>query len=227
MVMTDINNSDELAGVSSFDEEALGAGKHLFHQPCAFLKGVVAVAGLPDMTRGEVAFAGRSNVGKSSLINAVVRQKSLARTSNTPGRTREVNFFTIGEALYLVDMPGYGYAKASKSDIRSWNKLILDYLKGRASLSRVFLLVDSRHGVKKNDEEIMAILDVAAVSYQVVLTKIDKLKKGELEKVVQTVLSALSKRPAAFPEIIATSSSSGEGIDDLRASVAMSIGYGV
>lgn len=225
--MTDSEQKDETAGVACFDEEELGAGKHLFHQPCGFLKGVVDVAGLPEMTMGEVAFAGRSNVGKSSLINAVVRQKSMARTSNTPGRTREVNFFTIGEALYLVDMPGYGYAKASKSEIRSWNKLILDYLKGRASLSRVFLLVDSRHGVKKNDEEIMAILDEAAVSYQVVLTKIDKLKKGEKEKVVQSVLSALARRPAAFPEIIATSSNSGEGIVELRASVAVSIGYKV
>lgn len=197
----------------------------LFRQPCDFVKGVVKVSGLPEMNFPEVAFAGRSNVGKSSLINALVRKKNIARTSNTPGRTQEINYFTLGSEIYLVDMPGYGFARASKSQIAGWTQLIHDYLRGRASLSRVFMLIDSRHGPKKNDEEIMRLLDEAAVSYQVVLTKIDKLKKGELDKVTKLTLSCLAKHPAAFPEIIITSSQKGDGIAELRASVAMSVGY--
>lgn len=213
-----------IGGISTFDEDTLAAGELLFCQPCTFLKGVVNIAGLPGMDLPEVAFAGRSNVGKSSLINALVRQKGLARTSNTPGRTQEINYFTIGEQLYLVDMPGYGYAKASKTSIKGWTKLIHDYLRGRASLSRVFMLIDARHGPKKNDEEIMALLDESAVSYQAVLTKIDKLKTGELTRVIETTLACVSKHPAAFPEIIATSSQKGTGLADLRASVLVAAG---
>ncbi len=195
-------------------------GALLFRQPAKFFKGVVNVTGLPPADRVEVAFAGRSNVGKSSLLNALVRQKNLARTSNTPGRTREVNYFTLGDRLYLVDLPGYGYAKASKREIKGWNQLILDYLRGRAALARVFLLIDSRHGLKATDNNILKVMDEAAVSYQGVLTKIDKLKAGQLEKVKQQTLTALAKHPAAHPELLATSSHKQLGLDDLRDVIA-------
>ncbi len=195
-------------------------GALLFRQPAKFFKGVVNVTGLPPADRVEVAFAGRSNVGKSSLLNALVRQKNLARTSNTPGRTREVNYFTLGDRLYLVDLPGYGYAKASKREIKGWNQLILDYLRGRAALARVFLLIDSRHGLKATDNNILKVMDEAAVSYQGVLTKIDKLKAGQLEKVKQQTLTALAKHPAAHPELLATSSHKQSGLDDLRDVIA-------
>ena len=195
----------------------------LFCQPCEFIKGVVAIDGLPDDDRLEVAFAGRSNVGKSSLINALLGRKALARTSNTPGRTREINYFTLGEdedeRLYVVDMPGYGYARASKSLVEGWNKLIHQYLRGRATLSRVFLLIDSRHGLKPNDLEIMEMLDVAAVSYQIVLTKLDKLKKAEQEKIVPRIQAELAKHPAAYPEVIGTSSVKNTGLDDLKLAI--------
>ena len=192
------------------EQEARAAAVRLFAGSCEFVKGVVDIEGLPDDDRVEVAFAGRSNVGKSSLINALLGRKSLARTSNTPGRTREINFFTLGEdegkRLYVVDMPGYGYARATKTLVEGWNRLIHDYLRGRATLSRVFLLIDSRHGIKPNDREIMEMLDVAAVSYQIVLTKLDKLKKAEQEKIIPKVLKQLSKHPAAYPDVIGTSS---------------------
>ena len=167
-----------------------------------------------------MAFAGRSNVGKSSLLNALVGQKALARTSNTPGRTREVNYFTLGEKLYLVDLPGYGYARASKRDIKGWNQLILDYLRGRAALARVFLLIDSRHGLKATDEQILKVMDEAAVSYQGVLTKIDKLKSGQLEKVIERTQLSLAKHPAAHPELLATSSQKRLGLTQLRDAIA-------
>lgn len=203
------------------------AGAWLFNQGCVFRLGVVALDALPPGDRVEICFAGRSNVGKSSLINALTRQKALARTSNTPGRTQELNFFmlapdrgTEGGAAWMVDLPGYGYARESKTKIAAWNRLLRSYLKGRASLRRVFVLVDSRHGLKANDLQMMAELDEAAVSYQIVLTKIDKLKVGAAEKVAHQVAEKLLKRPAAHPEIIATSSEKGAGIDDLRAAIA-------
>lgn len=191
----------------------------LFRRPCTFVKGVVRVADLPGDTLPEVAFAGRSNVGKSSLLNALVGQKALARTSNTPGRTREVNYFLLDERIYLVDLPGYGYARASKKDVAGWNRLIHDYLKGRASLRRVFLLIDARHGLKTSDQPTLALMDTAAVSYQVVLTKADKVKASDLEKTIARVSNDLAKHPAAYPDLIVTSSRKGTGLTDLRLAI--------
>ncbi|MEG6508497.1 ribosome biogenesis GTP-binding protein YihA/YsxC [Methyloligella sp. 2.7D] len=201
---------------------ALAAGERLFAQGCDFVKGVVKIDGLPADGRNEVAFAGRSNVGKSSLINALTGRKALARVSVTPGRTRELNFFTLGkdDTLYLVDMPGYGYAKAAKSEIKGWNRLIEDYLKGRQELRRLFLLVDSRHGLKDSDRATMALMDESAVSYQVVLTKADKPKSQELAKVMEKLAAELAKHPAAHPEILITSSREGYGLPELRAAIA-------
>jgi GTP-binding protein len=197
-------------------------GEALFKGPCTFVKGVVAIDGLPLDGKPEVAFAGRSNVGKSSLINALTGRRSLARVSVTPGRTRELNFFTLGkeEALYLVDMPGYGYARAAKSEVKGWTRLIRDYLKGRQQLKRVFLLIDARHGLKDNDREIMTLMDEAAVSYQVVLTKADKPKAAELATTMEQVAAELAKHPAAYPQVLVTSARTGGGIPELRAAVA-------
>jgi GTP-binding protein len=208
-----------MTNLTEFDVETLEEANRLFRRPCTFLKGVVNVAGLPGDVLPEVAFAGRSNVGKSSLLNALVGQKALARTSNTPGRTREVNYFVLDDRAYLVDLPGYGYAKASKKEVAGWNKLIQDYLKGRASLRRVFLLIDARHGLKTSDAPTLELMDVAAVSYQAVLTKADKVKAGELEKMIERTAKELSKHPAAFPEIIATSARKGTGLPELRAAI--------
>jgi GTP-binding protein len=200
----------------------LARGEALFKGTCTFVKGVVAIDGLPQDGRHEVAFAGRSNVGKSSLINALTRRTSLARVSVTPGRTRELNFFTLGkdEALYLVDMPGYGYARAPKAEVKGWTRLIRDYLKGRRELKRVFLLIDARHGIKPNDRDIMTMMDEAAVSYQVVLTKADKPNSAAVAKIIEEVAAEVAKHPAAYPQIIATSARTGAGIPELRAAVA-------
>jgi len=206
-----------MTSLTEFDDDTLEEANRLFRRPCTFLKGVVNVAGLPGDALPEVAFAGRSNVGKSSLLNALVGQKALARTSNTPGRTREVNYFLLDDRAYLVDLPGYGYAKASKTEVAGWNRLIQDYLKGRASLRRVFLLIDARHGLKTSDAPTLELMDVAAVSYQAVLTKADKVKAGELEKVIERTAKELSKHPAAYPQIIATSARKGTGLAELRA----------
>lgn len=204
-----------------FSAQDLEAGERLVAQPWLFVKGVVALDGLPDEGWAEVAFAGRSNVGKSSLINTLVKHGGLARTSNTPGRTQELNFFTpANDPLYLVDMPGYGFAKAPKEKVLAWTKLIRAYLSGRPTLRRVFVLVDSRHGIKAPDLEIMKLLDTTAVPFQVVLTKADKIGIPALAAVKAATEKALSKHPAAFPAVLTTSSEKGAGIEDLRATLA-------
>ncbi len=182
--------------------------------------GGVSLEALPPQHFPEIAFAGRSNVGKSSLVNALTGQKTLAHASNTPGRTRELNFFLLAEKLMLVDLPGYGYAKAGRSEVKKWNDLVMDYLAGRPNLKRVLLLIDSRHGIKENDITTMKLLDTAAVSYQVVLTKLDKIKPEEAEQVMAESLITLKKRPAAMAKIIGTSSEKGTGIRELRAELA-------
>ena len=207
------------------DEHNLETARKLFAGPIAFLKSAPDLKFLPDMDAPEVAFAGRSNVGKSSLLNALTGRNSLARTSNTPGRTQELNFFDVGEPLVLrlVDMPGYGFAKAPKDLIRKWHHLINDFLRGRAVLKRVLVLVDSRHGLKDVDRELMAMLDKAAVSYRLVLTKADKVKATELAAVHEATAAEARKHPAAHPEVIATSSEKGLGIPELRAAVLESV----
>jgi GTP-binding protein len=182
--------------------------------------GVAALHQLPPVKGVEIAFAGRSNVGKSSLINALTGVKELARASNTPGRTRELNFFNIADRLTLIDMPGYGYAKAPKKEVKMWQSMLRGYLRGRPGLTRAFVLVDSRHGVLAADEEMFDLLDESAVTYQLVLTKIDKLKAAEVEKVYADTLEVVKKRAAAFPLIHATSSDKFTGMDDLRAEIA-------
>ena len=203
------------------DEERLEEGRMLFAGPVGFLLGVADIAGLPPSFPAEVAFAGRSNVGKSSLLNALAGRRDIARVSNTPGRTRELNFFTLGDgSLAVVDMPGYGYARAEKRLVRQWQGLAKDYLRGRPSLRRVFVLIDARHGIKPADEAIFDLLDEAAVNYQPVLTKIDKLKPEALERVMAETAERLSKRPAAHPQVLATSSVKATGLPELRATIA-------
>ncbi|MEC9310755.1 MAG: ribosome biogenesis GTP-binding protein YihA/YsxC [Pseudomonadota bacterium] len=202
------------------DEATAEKGRKLFAGQSEFLKGVVAMSGLPEADRVEVCFAGRSNVGKSSLINALTGTKGLARASNTPGRTQEINYFTQGPDLYLVDLPGYGYANAPLAVVEKWQKLLKRYLSGRQTLRRAFVLIDSRHGIKKVDDEIMALLDSAAVTFQCVMTKADKVKSKDLDKVMEQVRGALSKHPAAYPEIVMTSSEKGEGIATLRSIIS-------
>ena len=196
-------------------------GRLLFAGGTDFLKGVVSMSGLPQADRIEVCFAGRSNVGKSSLINALTGRKALARTSNTPGRTQEINFFKMGEEHYLVDVPGYGFANAPLPIVEKWQRLLKSYLSGRPSLRRVFLLIDARHGPKKVDIEIMDMLSKSAVTFQVVLTKLDKVKEKDRENILKQVRASLQKHPAAFPEIILTSSERGWGIPTLRSIIAM------
>jgi len=195
-------------------------GRLMFAGETEFLKGVVAMSGLPEGDRLEVCFAGRSNVGKSTLINALTGRKALARASNTPGRTQEINFFTVGESHYLVDLPGYGYANAPVAIVEKWQRLLKQYLSGRQNLRRAFVLVDMRHGIKKVDEEILSLLDSAAVTFQVVMTKADKVKDKDREAILAQVRTALAKHPAAYPEIILTSSEKGDGIATLRATIA-------
>lgn len=196
------------------------AARQLFAGPVDFVKGVVAMDGLPPADRPEVCFAGRSNVGKSSLINALTGRKSLARASNTPGRTQEINYFALGDQSYLVDLPGYGFAKAPVAVVAKWQALLKNYLAGRPTLRRAFCLIDARHGIKPVDHEIMTLLDRSAVPFQVVLTKTDKLGPNALKPVIAQVEEELQKHPAAYPELVVTSSEKGEGIATLRAIIA-------
>jgi GTP-binding protein len=202
------------------DAQAAEKGRVLFAGETEFLKGVVAMDGMPPADRVEVCFAGRSNVGKSTLINALTGRKALARASNTPGRTQEINFFTLGDERYLVDLPGYGYANAPVNVVEKWQRLLKAYLSGRANLRRAFVLIDARHGVKPVDSEIMELLDRSAVPFQAVLTKSDKVKEKDREKVLAQVRGALARHPAAFPELVLTSSEKGDGIATLRAIIA-------
>jgi GTP-binding protein len=192
----------------------------LFSGPCDFMMGVVSMAALPVEGPTEVAFAGRSNVGKSSLLNALTGRNNLARASTTPGRTQEINFFDLGGRLRLVDLPGFGYARAAKKDAKRWSNLTKDYLRGRPTLRRVCLLIDSRHGVKDIDADIMAMLDQSAVNYQLVLTKMDKIKESEAEEAAVKAAQTVARRPAAHPRVLLTSSQTGEGIAELRAELA-------
>ncbi len=203
----------------TFTEDQIETARVLFARPASFIMGCVAMDGLPDPDLPEIAFAGRSNVGKSSLINALVNHKHLARASNEPGRTREVNFFDLDGRLRLVDLPGYGFARASKTATDKFQNLGRAYLRGRANLKRVYLLIDARHGLKSVDTEALDALDLAAVSYQIVLTKSDKIKPHEAAACVAATQKAIAKRPAAFPRVLATSAEKGTGLPDLRAEV--------
>ena len=204
------------------DTEApdLESGRLLFAQNCDFIISAASFNQLPDTDLPEIAFAGRSNVGKSSLLNTLTGRKNLARTSNTPGRTQQVNFFDLGGRMMLTDLPGYGYAKAAKSVVDQWTRLIKSYLRGRVQLRRVCLLIDSRHGLKDTDREVMALMDEAAVAYQIVLTKCDKIKAAELEKLLVKTDKEITKHVAAHPEILVTSSFKSLGIEEMRAALA-------
>ncbi|HYM33702.1 MAG TPA: ribosome biogenesis GTP-binding protein YihA/YsxC [Candidatus Cybelea sp.] len=198
----------------------LEAGRLLFAGPCTFLASIDRLDGLPEPRLPEVAFAGRSNVGKSSLINALTGRRTLARVSNTPGRTQLLNFFDLGGRLMLVDMPGYGYAEAPKSKVAAWTRMVFGYLRGRPGLRRVCLLIDSRHGIKDGDRAVMDVLDKAAVVYQAVLTKADKPKASELAKRLDETQGELARRVAAHPEVLVTSAETGAGVPELRAALA-------
>jgi GTP-binding protein len=206
---------------AAFTDEEIGAGEALFRRPWQFLLSAPRLEVLPAAAGPEIAFAGRSNVGKSSLINALVARRGLARTSNTPGRTQELNFFvTPGVALTLIDMPGYGFAEAPKAKVEAWTGLVRDYLKGRPTLLRVFLLIDARHGLKSSDLAVMELMDQAAVSYQAVLTKIDKIKPPELARILERTRTELKTHAAAYPALLVTSVRTGVGIPELRAQIA-------
>lgn len=207
-----------------YSPEEIETARVLFARPATFVMGCAKIEQLPDPDLPEIAFAGRSNVGKSSLINALVGMHKLARASNEPGRTREVNFFDLDGRMRLVDLPGYGWAKASKGEVKRFQNLGRDYLRGRVTLKRVYLLIDARHGLKKVDDEALDALDLSAVSYQIVLTKADKLKKGEAERVRAATLKAIAKRPAAYPWVAVTSSEKALGIPELRAEVMRTTG---
>jgi len=202
------------------EPDPIEIGRLLFAKPSGFTWAAAKASDLPPMKAPEIAFAGRSNVGKSSLVNALTGRRTLARTSHTPGRTQQLNFFALGEALMLVDMPGYGYAAVGKEKIAAWTETVRDYLRGRANLQRVYLLIDSRHGFKAADEEIMDLLDKAATSYQVALTKTDQLRPAELATRLSATEAALARRPAAYPEVLATSSAKGTGVEAMRAAIA-------
>lgn len=205
---------------ATFTPEQIAAAKNLFAQPCNFVLGVAKLEQLPVDGLPEIAFVGRSNVGKSSLINAVTGQKGLAKTSNTPGRTQQLNYFNLDGKIYLVDLPGYGFAQAPENLVRQWQQLIFAYLQGHVELKRVFMLIDSRHGIKKVDEEIMQMLDAAAVTYQIILTKTDKISAATLEKVLKATEAAVKKHGAAYTAVLTTSSEKKLGIDLLRAEIA-------
>ncbi len=202
------------------EDEPREIGRLMFAGPVTFVKGVVAMSGLPPADRLEVCFAGRSNVGKSSLINALTGRKTLARASNTPGRTQEINFFAMGDTRYLVDLPGYGYAEAPLAIVEKWQRLLKSYLAGRQTLRRAFVLIDTRHGVKAVDEEILTLLDRSAVTFQAVLTKADKVSLAERTATIEQVRAALTRHPAAYPEIVVTSADKGDGIETRRALIA-------
>lgn len=207
--------------VTTEEERArLEAGRVLFAQPCDFMLGVAKAEQLPVTQLDEIAFVGRSNVGKSSLINALTGRKTLARTSNTPGRTQQLNFFNLGGRVILVDLPGYGFAKAPKNQVDGWTRLILDYLRGRRALVRAMLLIDARHGLKDKDRTVMSTLDTAAVNYQIVLTKADKVKASELDAVLAATRTEAATHVAAHPDVIVTSSETGFGVAELRAVLA-------
>ena len=214
--LSDIRTTDDAAAAAA----AIERGRWLFAQECRFVAGAATLDALPPDSLPEIAFVGRSNVGKSSLVNALTGRKTLARVSITPGRTRQLNFFNLGEALMLVDLPGYGYAKASKAEVAGWNRLIQDYLRGRPSLRRVCLLIDGRHGIKEADRPVMKLLDESAVVFQAVLTKTDKVPAKDLPTVIATVAAELKRHVAAHPQIVATSSETGAGVPDLRAELA-------
>ena len=201
-------------------QEEIDNGKWLFSGECEFKIGATKISVIPDSTFNEVAFCGLSNVGKSSLINSLTGRNSLARTSQNPGRTRQLNFFLLREKLMLVDLPGYGFARASKSEIKGWTNLIYDFLKGRPNLRRVCLLIDSRRGLKDSDRKVMDIMDDAAVAYQIILTKVDKVKKTDVEKIISVIKNEAHKHIALHPEIISTSSKDNLGLDVLKAELA-------
>ncbi|MBR1841088.1 MAG: YihA family ribosome biogenesis GTP-binding protein [Alphaproteobacteria bacterium] len=202
-----------------FTEQQINAAEAQFNRPITFMLSVAQLKQLPDAVVNEIAFSGRSNVGKSSLINALFNQKKLAKTSSTPGRTQQLNFFNFDNKMYIVDLPGYGYAKAPEKLVHQWQEVLKTYLRGRPNLRRVFLLIDSRHGIKKEDKEIMDMLDIAAVSYQIVLTKTDKISSPQLAETMQKTSAEISKHAAAMPDIIATSSEKKTGLDIIKTEI--------
>lgn len=212
-----------MSEIELYSAQSLEAGRKLFCLPCNFVLSVANLNQLPDSLLNEIAFVGRSNVGKSSLINALCNNKNLAKTSATPGRTQQLNFFNLGEKIHLVDLPGYGFAKAPPEEVKKWQNIMSLYLQGRPHLRRVFLMVDSRHGIKKADEDIMKMLDKSAVTYQIVLTKIDKIGSQALNKIVKETEDILKKHAAAYPHTITTSSEKKIGLENLRAEIALLI----